>query len=70
MQDLTLIVEQVEIWLEEYMQAVASGTYPGKIERGGWMRFVEGKISERIQQRFPPFLSFLKGIEKCWQRLP
>jgi hypothetical protein len=37
--------------LEECLQAVVTGTHPRKIERGGWVRFLKVKISERIQQR-------------------
>jgi hypothetical protein len=51
--------------LEEYLQAVVTGENARAVERGRWIRFQKGKISERIQQRFLPFLSFLKGIEKC-----
>jgi hypothetical protein len=35
--------------LEECLQALVGGTYPRTIERGGWMTFLKGKISERIQ---------------------
>jgi hypothetical protein len=37
--------------LEECLQAVVGGEKSGAIKRGGWMRFLKGKISERIQQR-------------------
>jgi len=37
--------------LEECLQAVAGGTDSRATERGRWMRFVKGKISERIQLR-------------------
>jgi hypothetical protein len=31
-----------KLWLQERT--------PGTVKRGGWMRFLKGKISERIQQ--------------------
>jgi hypothetical protein len=45
--------------LEECLQAVAGGKDPGVIERRGRMRFLKGKISERIQQRPPDLLKTL-----------
>jgi hypothetical protein len=42
-----------ESWLEKRLQAVAGGAHAGRIEGGGQMRFLEGKISDRIQQRPP-----------------
>jgi hypothetical protein len=37
--------------LEECLQAVVTGTHPRTIKRRGWMRFLKGKISERIKLR-------------------
>jgi hypothetical protein len=38
-------------WLEKHLQALAGRTNSGAVERGGRMRFLEGKISARIQLR-------------------
>lgn len=37
--------------LEECLQAMVTGTHPRTIKRWGWVRFLKGKISERIQLR-------------------
>jgi hypothetical protein len=45
--------EMAQDRLEECLQAVVGGEKSGAIERGRWMRFLKGKISERIQLRPP-----------------
>ena len=45
--------EMVQDRLEECLQAVVGGEKSVAIERGRWMRFLKGKISERIQLRPP-----------------
>jgi hypothetical protein len=39
--------------MEKHLQAVVGGAHAGRIEGGGQMSFLEGKISDRIQQRPP-----------------
>jgi hypothetical protein len=57
-------------WMEKHLQAVAWRKHSRKIERWGGMRFLEGKISERIEQRPEKDRLFLPNqsgvIQKRW----
>jgi hypothetical protein len=47
--------------LEKYLYALVAGRHAGRIEGRGWMRFLQGKISDRIQLCPPQGKFYIKN---------